>query len=536
MPEPYLQGWRLSIVTLSILLSMLLVNIEVSVTGTALPSISNDLHGFNQSGWIVAGYMVSYTSTLIIWCKISDIFGRKTTIIFALAIFAAFSGGCGAAQTNTQLIACRVLQGVGAAGCIALPITITYEMVPRHKYPLYGALVSTSNALGSLTGPLIGGGISERSTWRWIFLLNVPAALLAILFFSISLPRHFPHHGQTPHLSSSGHERLRIGTLSRLDFVGAFLLLAASMLLVTVLLGAGNEFAWNSATTIACLTISGLLWSLLVANERLITVKDLPQEPLFPWRFVRNRIWMGTLFVSLFSGVPYNILVVDLPQRFQLVNNMSPLTSGVRLIPFNLLVSLGGILVSMLAAKARTPPIFLMLAGSTMQLLGVLLFAYALPSNGTLPAAIYGYEILLGCGIGFMFGICVLIPPHVVERQDVGVSSGALLQFRIFGGALGLAIGSSIMNNYLARNLSKIISAEDLSKLLHSATSSESFPPNFQQKIKLAFAQSYSLQMKVLVVFAVLQFLAVAILWKSPQIMIVQPKESNKSGRVIEKK
>lgn len=109
---------------------------------------------------------------IIIWAKISDIFGRKQATLATTFIFVAFSTGCGASRTMTQLIVNRVFQGIGAAGCVSMALTVAYEMVPKARYPSIAAQLATASALGSLAGPVIGGGVAEKATWRWVFLLK----------------------------------------------------------------------------------------------------------------------------------------------------------------------------------------------------------------------------------------------------------------------------------------------------------------------------------------------------------------------------
>jgi hypothetical protein len=124
--------------------------------------------------------------------------------------------------------------------------------------------------------------------------------------------------------------------------------------------------------------------------------------------------------ISLFSGIPYNTVVITIPQRFQAVYGTTPLGAGVRLIPFNFLISFASVFVNILAAKARIKPIYLLLVGSALQLIGLALFT-TITNDTTIPAAIYGYEIISGFGVGMVIGICLVIPPHVVETRDLGM-------------------------------------------------------------------------------------------------------------------
>lgn len=272
--------------------------------------------------------------------------------------------------------------------------------------------------------------------------ISVPVGVVAAALLYISVPSNFPYHGRpiSPHPLKH--------SLSRLDVSGAALLLGATVLLVTVLLEAGIEFAWKSGTAIGLIILSGILFVAFMWNEKVMSNEKRTQEPVFPFRFLSNRPWMGTLLyvvttslphpsviqkpnignthaneshrMSFLSGVPYNIIVIDIPQRFQTINSISPFSSGLRLIPFNFSISIASIIVNIIA-KRRIPPIILLLIGSIIQLVGMSLFS-TLPENGTLPDTIYGWEVLTGFGMGWVMGICLLLPPAVVEGRDLGTS------------------------------------------------------------------------------------------------------------------
>ncbi|KAM0308054.1 hypothetical protein ACHAO8_010387 [Botrytis cinerea] len=334
-------------------------------------------------------------------------------------LFTAFSGACGAAQTTSQIIILRVFQGIGAAGSMALVFAISFEMIPKHKFPTYTALFSVVTTIGNLVGPLIGGGFSEKSMWRWAFLFNVPAGALALALLFVCVPVGFPRQNDPAYVSRSLKQKFGKSSISKIDGTGAFLFLGASLLLVTVLLGAGNQFAWNSTTSISLFVISGVLWILFVWNERLVTDEKRRPEPIFPWRFVVNRKWMGALMLSLLSGVPWNAVTINIPQRFQVVNGMSPVAAGVRLIPFNALIAFGTVIANILVGKAHIPLICLMLIGSILQIVGISLMS-TIPNGSDVNPAIYGYEAIAGLGIGIVYGMVIVIPPHIVERRDLG--------------------------------------------------------------------------------------------------------------------
>ena len=192
------------------------------------------------------------------------------------------------------------------------------------------------------------------------------------------------------------------------------------MLIVAVLLEGGTTIEWNSGTAIALFVVSGVLWILFMLNEWYFTKREGTLEPIFPWRFLKNRAWMGVLITSFISGIPYNILIINVPQRFQELDGASPLISAVRLIPFNGMISVFGALINIFVKRTGVALIWPLLFGALLQLAGIIWFA-VLPEDGTLPATIYGCQVLTGTGIGIVMGITLLMTGILVETRDIGM-------------------------------------------------------------------------------------------------------------------
>ncbi|KAF1997152.1 MFS general substrate transporter [Amniculicola lignicola CBS 123094] len=518
----YLVGWRLHLTTLGLCLVLFLVNLEVTIVSTSNLAIANDLQSFNKLGWILTGYLITYTSFIIPWAKSSDIFGRKTCIILSLIIFIIFSGGCGAAQTMNQLIICRVFQGIGAAGGTALVLLSIYGMVPPDKFPLYGALMSATISIASLAGPLVGGALSEHKTWRWVFLLNVPLGVVALIVLIMAIPTGFPHHNKIESSQTSGASRQNLlSKLTRLDSLGAALLLAAVLLLTTGLLEGGTQWAWNSAQSIAILTVSGVLWVVFFWWERLVTLKDeWKQEPMFPWRFLFNRPWMGVLLSSLLNGLPFYILIISIPQRLETVNGESPVATGVKLLPYTLVAAIGSIIANGVVGSGKIAPIYVMWFFSLLNVIGTGLMI-TIPSSETISKSMYGYQTLAGLGIGGTWGLAILYVGHVVEQRDAATGIGALVEFRMLGGALGLAIMTATMENYLKKHLGPLVTSEQLDALLRNTSIIRQFPPDLKHAVLGVFADGYNLQMKITTAFTALQLVTVGMIWRNPQISVM---------------
>lgn len=186
----------------------------------------------------------------------------------------------------------RAFQGLGGGGCFAICTVICLDLVPEKTYTTLLTFISVVYAISLIVGPILGGTITMRTTWRWIFLLNVPAALPAVVIIAFAVPQGFPYHNQPKSLK----QLVSKANLRRVDFIGSTLLLLATMSLVAAVEEAGLSHGWHSAFVIALLVVSGILWITFLAWERYITQKKWApgaMEPVFPWRFVQNRVWMG---------------------------------------------------------------------------------------------------------------------------------------------------------------------------------------------------------------------------------------------------
>ncbi|MCJ1349663.1 hypothetical protein MMC31_007904 [Peltigera leucophlebia] len=509
--EPsYLHGWRLHVTTLGIVLSLFIVNLEVTIVSTSLVDITNDLQGFDRTSWIVTGYLITFSAFIITWAKLSDIFGRKQTIITNIFIFVGFSAGCGGSRTLDQLIVCRTFQGIGAAGTYSMAALITFEMVPKSKLPVYGGLNAVAVALATLMGPVFGGLINNNGSW------SLPVGALVTFALFLGMPSSFPIPAGTSPNEKKKFPFVSRVSLAKLDLLGAGLLLSGSLLLATALLEASNRFSWSSGGTISLLVVSGLSWICFFLWEWYITGQNGKQEPVFPWRFVHDRSFMGMLITTFLVGVPFNAIIVILPQRFQTTSGASPLSAGIRLLPYTFGAALGAVFANVIGSKRRIAVIYILFLGALLQLLGLVLLS-TLPATRDLPGKAYGFETLAGVGVGVTFAILVLATPYVASPRDLAVATGAIIQFRFLGGLIGLSIASNVMNGYLKTHLTEILSSDALAALLKTTKVLATFAPDVQEKVIEVFAQSYDLQYTLMIAFAAAQFPAAAMLWKKKE-------------------
>ncbi|KAI0010709.1 putative multidrug resistance protein fnx1 [Xylariaceae sp. FL0662B] len=510
----YIQGARFGFITSAIAIMMFVTNLEIPVVITALVAISGELGDFGNVGWVVASYLLGYVAVIVILAKFSDIFGRKPIFMLSTAIFVVFSAACSAAQTLKQLIVFRAFQGIGGGGCFSLCTILVTDLVPPEKLTHFVSNINITNGLALLLGPIIGGAIAAHTTWRWIFIINVPIAAPAFVISLFAIPNGFPHHNQ------ANRQRVKDlvakSTLDRIDIPGTVLILLATLSLTAAFEEADKLFPWRSAYVITLLIVSVLLWIVVVFWERYVTLSDKVREPVLPWRFLTNRQMMGILFNFILLGGPTVIGIFVIPQRFQLVYGTSGLQAGVRLIPFTALIPVGSTVASILAGKVKIPPIYIVIAGSCLQILGFALLG-TLPPTLDIPPQIYGFEILAGLGCGINFALLFVMIPFVNEKRDHASALGAGCQFRFVGSSMVLAISTSVFNSYARSRLEALLGVSDPDYLIPVLFT---LPQALQEQVRYTLAEGYNRQALALCISAALQIPASLLMWKKKQLVV----------------
>lgn len=283
-------------------------------------------------------------------------------------------------------------------------------------------LFATAYSVAYLAGPLIGGAITKDTTWRWVFIFNVPLATTALIIAYICIPEGFPYHGAQP-VPEDGWFTLMRKSAKRLDLLGVVLLLLATLSLVTAFEEAGMSFGWDSAFVITLLVVSVFLWIGFILWERFVTRRStLPGktvEPVFPWRFALDRRVIGMLLNSVFLGASFIGAMFQLPQVFQAVHGTSPMGAAVRTIAYTFTSSIGAIIASVLA-KRGIPPIYIVIVGSMFQATGFALLGTKANEN-VLRNEQYAYQAIAALGTGATSTLVTLMTPFLVESRDKGM-------------------------------------------------------------------------------------------------------------------
>ena len=398
----------------------LMIVLDVTIVGVALPSIRADL-GFSASSlaWVANAYLLTFGGFLLLAGRLGDLFGHRRLFLIGVVVFTLASLGCGLATSQVTLIGSRALQGFGAAivSAVALSIIVTLFTEPTERAEAMGVFGFVA-AGGGTIGVLLGGVLTDVLSWHWIFLVNVPIGITVLALARLVLPKAYVAPASR-----------------RLDGTGA-IAVTASLLVAVYAIVNGNQVGWTSARTLGLLTVAGLLFAAFVGHEARTPV------PLVPLSLFRRRnistanvigiLWAAAMFAWFFLSALY----------LQLVLGYSPLEVGLAFLPANVIMavlSLGLSAKLVLRFGIRAPlAIGLLLAGA-----GLALFARA-PVDGAFGTDVLPSMTLLGLGAGMAFNPLLLAAMSDVEPKDAGLASGLVNTSFMMGGALGLAILASL--------------------------------------------------------------------------------------------
>jgi EmrB/QacA subfamily drug resistance transporter len=494
-PEPQAFSHRQVMVILGgLAMGMLLAALDQTIVATALPTIVGDLGGLNHLSWVVTSYLVASTVTTPLYGKVSDMFGRRPVFQFAIVVFLIGSALSGLSQNMNELIAFRFVQGLGAGGLITLAMTIIGDVVPPRQRGRYQGYMGGVFALASVIGPLLGGFFVDNLSWRWVFYVNIPVGVVALIVTSAVL--HLPHRVVS----------------HRMDYLGTVLLVGAVSSILLALTWGGTQYAWASATIIGL----GCVGALLLATFCYFETRAA--EPVLPLRLFRNRVFAvcaATMFVvglAMFGGIIY------LPLFLQVVTHMSATNSGLLLLPLVLGIIATAITSGRIISRTGRYKAF-PVAGMLIMTLGMYLLSTMGVSTSRTGAA--AYMVVLGLGLGCVMQVLVLAVQNAVDRRDLGTATGAATFMRSMGGSFGVAIFGAVLSNRLAANLHALLPAGRAARvspdrLTGSPAAILSLPPDLREPVVHAFARSIDTVFLAAVPIALAGFVMTLLLREDP--------------------
>ncbi|MEU1078342.1 MULTISPECIES: MFS transporter [unclassified Streptomyces] len=473
----------------ALLLGMLLAALDQTIVSTALPTIVSELGGMEHLSWVVTAYMLASTAATPLWGKLGDQYGRKKLFQAAIVIFLVGSALCGIAQDMGQLIAFRALQGLGGGGLMVLSMAIVGDLVPPRERGRYQGLFGAVFGATSVLGPLLGGLFTQHLSWRWVFYVNLPVGVVALLVIAAVL--HIPVH-RTRHT---------------IDYLGTFLIASVATCLVLVASLGGTTWAWSSAQIIGLAVLGAVLLGAFVAVERRAA------EPVLPLKLFRIRTFTLVAVISFVIGFAMFGAMTYLPTFLQVVQGVTPTMSGVHMLPmvFGLLLTstVSGQIVSR-TGRWKVFPI----AGTAIVTVGLLLLHRLTEASSTWEMSLYFF--VFGAGLGLVMQVLVLVVQNAVAYADLGVATSGATFFRSIGASFGVAIFGTVFTNRLNGKLADALAGREPpagtgpSQLAADPRTIAQLPPSLRPPVLHAYAQSIT---DVFLYAVPVTLLAFAIAW-----------------------
>ncbi len=411
-----------------LMVTLLLAALDQTIVATALPRIVSDLGGLTQYSWVFTAYMLTSTVSVPVYGRLGDVHGRRPLMLIAVTVFLVGSALCGAAQNMTELVVFRGIQGLGAGGLFPLSLAVIGSIVPPRDRGRWQGLIGAVFAASSIIGPAVGGFIVDNTTWRWVFLVNLPIGGIALAVISLTMPKR------------------KVRAEHEIDWAGAGLLAAGSASLLLGLVWAGRQYAWTSGHVLAALAIAVVVLAVFGLVER------RSREPILPFELLRNPIVAGSVACMALVGMAMFGTISYVPLFVQGVIGTSATSSGVVLTP----LMLGSVATSLVTGQLishtghyRWNVVF----GPPVLALGMALL-WRMNVHTTNGQAARNM-VIAGIGLGSMMQVFVLSVQNAVQRARIG-SATALTQFaRQMGATLGVSVMGVIVNAGLPAETTK---------------------------------------------------------------------------------
>jgi EmrB/QacA subfamily drug resistance transporter len=431
-PAP-LEHRQVLVVFSGLLLVLLLAALDSTIVSTALPTIVGELGGLEHLAWVVTGYLLAQTIVTPIYGKLGDLYGRKLVLQSAIVLFLAGSALCGMSQSMTQLILFRFVQGLGGGGLNVTTQAAVGDIVSPRERGRYQGIFGAVFGLASIAGPLLGGYFTTHLSWRWIFYVNLPLGIIALVVLAATLPAQSQRRSHA------------------IDYVGAGLLAVVLSAMTLVADTGGTAFPWSSGLVLGLIAIT------VVALIGFIFAERRAKEPVLPPHLFGQRTFTLTSLIGLIVGFALFGSVTYLPVYLQLVKGVGPTESGLQMLPM-----MGGMLVTSIVSGqliSRTGRYKLFpILGTAVMSIGLFLLSRLTVSSSTWAASFD--MLLLGLGLGLVMQVLVIAVQNSVDYSDLGVATSGATLFRLIGGSLGTAVLGAIFASRLSANLTRLMPAD----------------------------------------------------------------------------
>lgn len=413
------------LVLAAIMLAMFMAAIEATIVSTAMPAIAADLGGFSLYSWVFSSYLLMNAVTVLIYGKLSDLFGRKPILTFGIIVFLIGSLLCGMATSIEMLIVFRFIQGFGAGAVMPIASTIVGDMYTKEERAKIQGYLSSVWGISAILGPAIGGLLVQYVSWRFVFWVNIPLGILAIIGLYL-----FLHEG----VEKKKHS---------IDYAGAGLLFVSVSSFMLVMVEGGVRWEWISAPVFSLIALAVITFIFFILQEK------RAKDPMMPFDIWQERSILIANTTSLTTGVMLIGISSFLPAFVQGVMERPPIVAGFTLTT----MSIGWPIAAMIAGRLllkigfRTTSII----GGVALILGSIIFMTLSPDDGPVWAAFGSF--MIGVGMGFSTTAFIVSIQSTVPWQKRGVATASNMFMRTLGSTIGAAMLGGILNSRIQEHL-----------------------------------------------------------------------------------
>jgi EmrB/QacA subfamily drug resistance transporter len=476
---------------------MLLAALDSTIVATALPTIVGDLGGTEHVTWVVTAYMLTQTIATVLAGKFGDLYGRKTMFLLSIVVFTVASALCGLAGSMTWLIGMRALQGIGGGGLTVTATAMIADIIPLRDRGRYQGSLGAVFGVTTVLGPLLGGFFTDSLSWRWVFYVNVPIAVVILVLAVRLLP------------ATRGTDRPVI------DYLGIGFVSAGSAALILATSWGGTEYAWDSVVIIGLFVAAAVLLAVFVY------VESRAVDPLLPLRLFRSNVFSVCVVLAFIVGFALLGTITFLPTYLQYCQGVSATESGLRTLPL-----VAGLLVASTAsgnAVSRTGiykpfPV----VGSLVLGAGMFLLSRLDEFSGFWPTSLA--MVVFGVGVGLTMQVLTIIVQGTAHYRDLGVATSGVTFFRTMGSSFGSAIFGTIYVSALTPKLAAAVLAAGVSTAQATNPATVTALPDAQRApIVAAYAEGVQTAFLYAIPVAFVAFLVALFLKQVPLRGLAQP-------------